>query len=389
MTQTQSQTQSQTHSQASTQTQAQPQTRTQRAATRRIMDSIGVETRLPVVDLREGDVGVLLAAPLAGVLVGSAVGIGIVTIGLLLAGCTLGIAIVYAAPREVTAWAWLQDVARYVLTRPRVTHSVRPDAERASTEGGIVQYLPVALEEHTQELTGVRQVWPGAHAIERRDGTMEAFLEVDPANMDFAMAGDWEAVQSTAAEFANTDLEFPLTFHTTTRSFPVEELVAQLEERLDDPDVQATPVFGELIAEYRETRPADLADTRQPHYYLGVEVDRLEVDQRYDVEPTPGDRLTTLPVVGSLLAPFVSQRGDLDPAEKRRLQFEQLDARIETVRTELVEDVSGWSCRRLTAAELFLLVTEFWNGTEHSRDDAERLMRHRPALGTEGRGEDE
>lgn len=70
---------------------------------------------------------------------------------------------------------------------------------------------------------------------------MEAFIEVAPANTDFAMSGDWQSVQAAGEAFVNSELRFPLTVHTTTRSFPVDRLVDQLEDRLDDPDVEANP----------------------------------------------------------------------------------------------------------------------------------------------------
>lgn len=349
------------------------------AAARRIMDRIGEENRVPVLDVPEGDVGVLFGVPLAGLLVGS-LAHDLLAIGLLLAGCTLGVAIVYAAPPQLTAWDWLGNVARHVLQRPRVTHSYRPADDNPSTEGGVVQYAPFGVEESTQALTGVEQAWPGAHAIERTDGTMEAFVELDPANMDFAMSDDWEAVQTAAAEFANNELEFPVTLHATTNSFPVERLVRQLDDRLSDDDVQANPVFGELIEEYRDRRPDDLSDTQEVHYYLGVEVDRIEVYQRYDVEPTPGERLTEFPVVGVFFTPFVTRREELDDAEIRTAMFDKLDARIETVQRELVDELSGWSSRRLTTVELVGLVAAFWNGEDLSPADAERVVRRRPAL---------
>lgn len=349
------------------------------------MDRIGEDTRIPVVNVREGDVGVLLGFPLGGLLVGSLAGIESLAIGLLVAGSTVGVAVVYAAPPHLTAWDWLANVARYVLLRPRITHSYRPANESPSTEGGVARYAPFAVEESTQELTGIEQAWPGVHAIERTDGTMVAFLELDPANMDFAMADDWAAVQETAAEFANNDLEFPLTLHATTQSFPVERLVRQLDDRLTDDDVSANPVFGELITEYRNHRPADLSDTQQLHFYLGIEVDRIEVYQRYDVEPTPGERITEFPLVGALFTPFMTRREELDDTEVRQAMVDKLDARIETVRTELVDNLSGWTSRRLTTVELFVLVAEFWNGEELGDEDPERLVRTQPALNRQPR----
>jgi hypothetical protein len=288
----------------------------------------------------------------------------------------------------LTAWEWLRDISRFYLLRPRVTHSHPADSEHDTTEGGLVQYTPFTPAERTQELTHVEQAWPGAGALQRQDGTMEAFLELEPANMDFAMSGDWQAVQEAGAEFANTELEFPLTFHATTHSFPIGQLVEQLDDRLNDPDVRENPAFQELLTEYREQRPAELADTQQLHYYLGVEVDRLEVYNRYDQELTPGEKLASFPVLGLLFRPFVARQHDLEEAEVQAAMFEKLDERIRTVRSEFVEQVPGWSATRLSTLELFLLNMEFWNGEEYDPETASGVIREGPAIRREAREDD-
>ena len=167
----------------------------------------------------------------------------------------LGVATVYAAPPHLTAWAWTRNLLRYYLLRPRVTHSHPPESEHAPTEGGFVEHTPYTPTERTQDLTNVARAWPGVGAVERTDGTFEAFLEVHPDTMDFAMSGDWASVQQTAAEFANTELDFPLTMHATTRSFPVEDVVAQLDARLENPGADDADQFRALIEEYRDRRP--------------------------------------------------------------------------------------------------------------------------------------
>lgn len=210
---------------------------------------------------------------------------------------------------------------------------------------------------------------------------MEAFLELRPANMDFAMSGDWQAIQETAQEFANTELDFRLTVHATTRSFPVERLVDRLEGRLADPDVHGNEVFQDLIEEYREQRPADLAESNQLHYYLGVEVDRHEVYNRFNREKTPGERLMDFPLLGPLLSPFLTRTEDLTETELREAMFAVLDDRIRTVESELIEKVAGWSTRRLTTVELFTLAMEYWNGEELDTERVGRLLNQEPVVG--------
>lgn len=349
------------------------------------MNQLGEENRIPVVNVPEGDIGVLFGFPIAGLFVASLLGIDLLLLPLVLLGVTVGTAAVYAAPAQLTAWQWLRNVGRFYLDRPRVTHSHPTDSDHDATEGGLVQYTPFTPDERTQDLTHVQRAWPGAGAIQRRDGTMEAFLEIDPANMDFAMSGDWQAVQEAGAEFANAELEFPLTFHATTRSFPVGQVVEQLDDRLSDPDVRDNPAFQDLLEEYRGRRPADLADTQQVHYYIGVEVDRLEVFNRYEQEQTPGEKLADIPLAGLLFRPFVARQHDLDEAEVQAAMFEKLDERIRTVRSEFIESVSGWSATRLSTLELFLLNMEFWNGEEIDPETASGIVREQPAVSREPR----
>jgi hypothetical protein len=352
----------------------------QDAASRRIMNELGEERRIPILNVEEEDIGVLVGFPIVGLFAASLTGLEFLGLPLAAFGFALGTAVVYATPSELTAWSWLQNVFRFYAKRPRVTHSHPPGDSDSTTEGGLVQYTPFSVDERTRDLTNVERAWAGAGVIERTDGTMEAFLEVHPANMDFAMSGDWQAIQETGQEFANTELDFRLTFHATTRSFPVERLVARMEDRLSDADARDNEVFRELIEEYREQRPTELAESNRIHYFLGVEVDRHKVYSRFDREQTPSERLTDFPVIGFLFNPFLARRENLTDEELREAMFNVLDARLRTVESELIEKVAGWSARRLTTAELFTLCMEFWNGEEVDSERIEPLLDETPAV---------
>jgi len=328
------------------------------------MNELGEESRIPILNAEEGDIGVLLGFPLAGIFAGNLIGLGFLVLPLAAFGFALGTAVVYATPSELTAWSWLQDVFRFYAKRPRVTRSDSPESDHPTTEGGLIQYTPFTVDECTQDLTNIERAWAGAGAIERTDGTMEAFLELQPGNMDFAMSGDWQAIQETGREFANTELDSRLTFHATTRPFPVERLVERMEDRLTDTDVRDNEVFHDLIEEYREQRPAELAESNRIHYYLGIEVDRFEVYNRFDREKTPSERLTEFPVIGFLFNPFITRKEDLTEAGFHDAMIDVLDGRLQRIESELTETVEGWSTRRLTTAELFTLCLEFWNGAE-------------------------
>jgi hypothetical protein len=166
----------------------------------------------------------------------------------------------------------------------------------------------------------------------------------------------------------NTEVDFPLTFHATTRTFPVETMVARIDARLQDADVQASPVLQSLLEEYRDQRPRDLDGRQELHYYLGVAVDHLDVYTRDEQEPTPGEKLARIPLLGLLFTPFVTRREHHDQAELREAMFEKLDSRLRVVEREFVEKVPGWSARRLDGVELLGLVAGFWNGEESSME---------------------
>lgn len=340
--------------------------------TRRIMDELGEPNRIPLLNISEGDIGVVIGFPLGGLFFASLLGQEWLTLPLLVAGFVVGVACVYAAPASLNAWTWLTDITRYVFFRPRTTRR-EPNEHGETTAGGIVSYTPVHPDESTLDLTNVERAWPEHGVVERTDGTMEAFIELHPANMDFAMGEDWAAVQRTAREFANGDLDFALTFHATTRAFPAHELVTQLEDRLTDTDVTNNDAFHALITEYRNRRPADLADTRQIRYFLGVEITEYDIHRRYRQEPTPAARLAEFPVLGILATPFVT-RESYSETELQQLMFEALDDRLQTLQTGLVEAVPSWSATRLSTIELFALNQAYWNGNDDSTPQVDELF---------------
>ncbi|QFU82336.1 hypothetical protein [Natronorubrum aibiense] len=358
------------------------------AAGRRIMDELGEESRIPILNIEEGDVYVLLGFPIAGLLFGGLTGLDRAILPFVLLGVVLGGVLVYAAPNHLPASTWLADVYRYYCKRPRVTYSgatSESESTESSTDGGLVSYTPFKPDECTQDLTNIRRAWPGAGAIERSDGAMEAYLEIDPGNMDFAMSGDWAQIQQLGEEFANKELDFTLKFHATTRPFPVAKLIEQIDGRLTDTDVKHNPIFKALLEEYREQRPRDLEGTQQVRYFIGVEVDPFEVYDRYQDEQSPAEKLTSFPVVGFLFNPFVTRRNDMTDAEIRAAMFEKLENRCRGLQTEFIQNASGWSANRLTTVELFVLSMDFWNGEEHEYDDGADAIRDQPTISRQRR----
>ncbi|WP_236639766.1 hypothetical protein [Salinigranum halophilum] len=356
------------------------------SADRRIMDMIGEQTRVPILNIEEGDLYVLIGLPIVGLLIGGLSEFDAIVLPLAAAGFVLGVAIVFAAPSHLPATTWLGDVYRYYVTRPRRTYASPKETAGLGTEavrrtdGGLAAYHPFSVDERTQDLTSVKRAWPGAGAIERTDGAVVGMLELDPANMDFAMSGDWAHLQSVGEAFANNDLDFPLTVHATTRRFPVDRLLESISDRLDDSDVTQAPIFRTLLEEYRETRPEEISGTQQLRYFLAVEVHPRDVYRRHQTEPSPAERLTKIPVVGLLLTPFVTRRTPLTEGDVRAKLFEELNRRCRTIDTGLVTKAPGWTARRVSTTELFVLTMEFWNGEAHEYGRPDAAVRSLPVL---------
>ncbi|MFC6615982.1 hypothetical protein ACFQAS_15460 [Halopenitus salinus] len=363
-------------------------------AARRIMDQFGEASRIPYLNIEEGDIGVIVGLPIVGLFFASFSGLNSLALPLMTGGLGIGVAIVFMTPSHLNAWTWITDVYRY-LKRPTHTFAAPadPDSETNETErsrGGLANYTPFKPDERTQDLTNVKRAWPGAGAIQRADGTMEAFIEIDPGNMDFAMASDWAKLHETGEGFANKELDSKIKLHTTTRSFPVDRITENIEARLNDEDVAANPALQELLEEYREKRPQEMRDRgiQQHRYYLGVQARPLEVYNRSKDEGTPAEKLTDFPVIGFLFTPFVTRREDLSEAERRAKMFEKLDTRVNEVRSEFIQQASGWSARRLSTVELFMLNMDFWNGHEHEYDEAGLAVRNQPIVGQSQRRTD-
>lgn len=334
-------------------------------ATRRVMRSLDADRRLPIVGVYERDLYVLLSFPIAGLVAGAALGVEPLVFPLVCVGFAIGVAVVYAAPRQLPASTWLHDMGRFYLRRPRITlHEAVAAASTPDPDDSTTVPQPFVVDEHTQELTALKRAWPGHGAVERTDGRMEAFIELTPGNMDFAMVDDWATRQAAGEAFANQELTFELTLYTTTDPYPAATLVEQLDARLADPAVHTNESLRALIAAYRDQRPAELAETQQVRYVLGVSVAPFEVYERHPEERTPAERLTLLPVVGILATPFVTRRDRLTEAELRGAQLAKLRERLRTVETEFVAKTSDCTARRLSTAEIVGLATQFWNGTD-------------------------
>ncbi len=118
----------------------------QDAAARRIMDQFGEESRIPYLNIEEGDVGVLIAFPIVGLFIAGLTGIESLALPFVAGGFGFGVAIVYVSPDHLNAWTWTKDVRSWVedcwsvlssswkSQRARVTRSRHPTNDDANQD---------------------------------------------------------------------------------------------------------------------------------------------------------------------------------------------------------------------------------------------------------------
>jgi hypothetical protein len=61
------------------------------------MNHLGEESRIPIVNVAEGDIGVLFGFPIGGLVLASLLGQNVLLLPLALVGLTVGTAVMYAA----------------------------------------------------------------------------------------------------------------------------------------------------------------------------------------------------------------------------------------------------------------------------------------------------
>jgi hypothetical protein len=188
--------------------------------------------------------------------------------------------------------------------------------------------------------------------------------------MDFAEHDDWAHLTSALEGFANDAIDFPVQIYVTTRPFP-DDYLTTLEDRLDDPDVQANPTLEALIENYVETRTTDLEETTTapPHVYAVVDVGGDEVLDETVGETTGLERLAQVPLLGIPFGWMVRSRSGIDDEERRDRMCEELDRRLQVLQSGWESAAEGVTCTRLSLAEWLPLIEEFWTGERPAERD--------------------
>lgn len=354
---------------------------------RRIVNRLQPPSKMPVLGIRWADGTIPLGLGVLGIFLGSFLGVGglqSLLVGAL--GVSIGFLLVYLSPssEHVTTTDWLTDGVHY-LRQPARIYSASPAAPSAArNEGGLQNKTPFAPDTRTEDLVGIKRAWTGAGVVLRSDSRMEAALEVDAPNMQFARSVDWEHLQQQGKRAAN-DLfvNYPeLKLHVTTEPFAIDTLIQRLEDRLADPDLQHRDVFYELVSEYKEHRPRDLQErgTQRVRTFLIVSVDVNEAATEYLGDRTPTEKLAHLPLIGLFLPSEWRGAGGQTDMEMYAEMADAAHDRLEEIQADLYTELPGHSVRRLSTIELITLGARFWNGTDEAYHKIDRVVRNQPVM---------
>lgn len=354
---------------------------------RRIVNRIKPPNKMPVLGIAWSDGYVSLVLGIVGVFVGATFGVG--GFNSLLAGgigVGIGLLLVYLSPSTstVSTSEWLIDGVQYLLGPSRIYSASATADSSVRNEGGLKNKTPFAPDSRTEDYVGIERAWTDSGVILRADGRMEAALEIDAPNMQFATDDDWTRHQTQGKRAAN-DLfvSYPeVKLYTTTEPFDMEAIINDLEDRLTDPDIQHRDVFRELIREYKEHRPRELQDRgiQRIRTFLIVTVEADQAATEYSGDRTPKEKLANLPVIGVLLPS--GWRGEL-PQTKQEMYEEMAETaheRLDTIRTDIYKEMEGHSVRRVSTIEMVRLAAEFWNGNKDAYQEIDDVIRKQPVM---------
>jgi len=302
--------------------------------------------------------GVLVALTIQLVVPQSTAVAGVPIHALTVPAATVAVAVgalfVYLTPQYVSSIDWVIHFVEYATDSNRYPH------------------------ESATELTQVERIFPDHDAVERTDGAVVGMVAVEPPTMALATTAEWAQTTESFRDFLNTTVEFPIQLYSTTRPFPAADHAARYTERLDDDDVDATPVLADLIEGYVEwhvencdARPMTIRD-----HYVVVPVTPAEVQFE---ESRFVEQLAALPFVGVLLrAAFAQPR-----AVERQTMLAALDDRLRRVTTGLRE-MRGCDAHRVSAETATRVIGEYWCDHTPEYEDFERAVEHPSIVASAG-----
>ncbi|NEU59225.1 hypothetical protein [Halorussus sp. MSC15.2] len=300
---------------------------------------------------------------------------GYLGLGLPLTLLVIGGLYVVAAPSYLAAVQWTKTLVHYAKS-PNHYDSVEEAAADAD-------HRAFDTSESTQDLTGVARFYPRDHILELEDGSLVAFVELDPPHRDFAEFDDWYQTMVSIATWFNNRIDFDYDIHVTNRPFPIEQHLKHLGDRLDDSDVLGNPHLRALIEERLSERPAqfEAAGTQVSHFYLIVPLEETEVTTSSATDQTALEKLAHINKIGvvfEVLRYYVSGQRSQSADQQRSEMLRKLNRRLEQV-LSLNRELEEYELNRLSTAEAFALQRGFWRPSEVDAANDAVQTRSQPA----------
>lgn len=233
-------------------------------------------------------------------------------------------------------------------------------------ETSMTSFERVKVDESTRGLSNVKRFYPEANLFEREDGCYVAGLRLKPPNRDFDTYDEYVHIASQIREQLNNNVDFSFMLYVTTRPFPIEEYMSELESRLEDKDIQDRKIMSALIEELVEERPEALRErgTKLPHYYLLVSADPADISVDKQGTTSPLERLTTVPYLGGIAEIAASIRDDAEEFEKENRLVGKVQDRVAQLDAAVVRPTEDIESEVVTVVEWAELLRTLWNGDE-------------------------
>lgn len=349
------------------------------------LDSLAEPNEVPVLGLEASDFWAITGPAGAGILLTALLRLGLAGVALTGFLMVCGGVLVYVAPGYLNVKEWLHTLWYYAKQPARVNNVSAPEREADES------FLERAQEDHgASEFTQVRRFFPEKQAIERTDNRLAGAIKIEPPNMDFATPDDWARVMSACEEWANKSLEpdFEVQLYVTTRSFPIEDYIENLQGRLGDEDVRENSVFEAIIQETIDRRPQQIQDagTELPHFYMIVDVGEGDISTPAGGDKSSLQKLADVPILGIPVELFTSLREGITDRRKQAQMGTQLERKLQRIESNLIQGIEGYDSRRVPVEEWAAMLSHFWEGEEPDFDSEDRQrIRTQPAVtGTEG-----
>lgn len=274
---------------------------------------------------------------------------------------TCSLTLIFAAPSYINVTEFLSTI-RYYIKRKGVVDNTAKAAVPDDVEDGLLREFKA--DETTREMTGIQRFYPESHIVERTDGHYLAALRIEAPNRDFDSAEDFASLAMDIGEQTNKNIDFDFQFYVTTRPFPIEDYISELEARLDDEDIQKKPVMEAILKEKIRRRPEDLRErgTEIPHYYLITTVSPRDIDIEKSGTKSPMERMVDLPFIGLFFEMVTNIRSDVADHQREVRMIQRVRQKISQLDSAIIQSHGEFDSQPVSTAEYSELMHSFWTG---------------------------